>query len=242
MAQSNFHQDMNREGQLGRALDIVFYPILLEQWNEDEKEWSIRREIDPGLQKQGVDLTIYNTDGEEYHIDEKAQITPRYMNGEINLKTFVFELKNGRSSNIGWFLDNTNTTTHYFLYRQIHADESNNNWNITRFIMDSVKVENLKVFLTRLGLDNEFLTQIKDGLTKNSAPDILELISKPTDFVVKYKIKKLEERLQNIIRVTQSPQLAENPVNLLINIEKVSNIPEAKGLFTRFNFPFTSQG
>jgi hypothetical protein len=147
MAQSTFHQDLNKEKLLYVHLDSVYRKLSI----------NFTRVQDDTLQNQGVDLVI--TKGQKsFKVDEKAQLD--YLNK--SLPTFAFEIgyiKNGLHKQ-GWLFDSAKKTTHYLLVTSIHLKTLNNKLSnsadIKSVTLHWVNRERLISFLSKRGLTKDF--------------------------------------------------------------------------------------
>ena len=104
---SKFRQDLKNEQLLNEHLNKVYEKLNLE----------FVRKADMDSQYKGIDLVMKH-DGEEYNVDEKAQL--HYLNK--NLQTFTFELSfYNRYGELkqGWLFDKKKETQYYFLVTNI---------------------------------------------------------------------------------------------------------------------------
>tara|TARA_B100000953_G_scaffold124302_1_gene102469 strand:- start:246 stop:551 length:306 start_codon:yes stop_codon:yes gene_type:complete len=101
--------------------------------------------------------------------------------------------------------------------------------------MDSIIVEKLKVFLSKFGLNDEYLLEITDKLDQslNIEDDLFE-----TDKENRYGLKILPQSLNKLVTLCISPKKAERPVNLLVFLDKLK--AKEPDLFEQYNYPFPS--
>lgn len=205
---SFFKRDLLREQQLGIYLDSIYKKLNL----DFERVKSLE------LQHKGVDL-IYHAFNKDYFIDEKAQLN--YINK--SLPTFTFEisyLKNTQEKT-GWFIDNTNITTHYFLVTSIYAFDKNNlNKGFKKCTITSVNKRKLLSFLDSVGLTNIKLKQYDSSIRNQSSP------------LKKIAIKELNSHKEGCF--TYSPHLSEKPINLQLRLAFLIEKGIAKKLFNSF--------
>lgn len=156
---SNFKEDLSKEELLGIFLDDI-YPTIIEGYQ-------IERISDIEQQHRGIDLII-SRDGQNYFIDEKAQLD--YLNKE--LPTFAFEisyLKNSKE-NFGWLYDKTKQTHKYFLITGIFLNNPEDiNEGFQKCIITSVDRVKLIALLKLKGLDIETITKYNDNIRSGTA-------------------------------------------------------------------------
>ena len=233
MKSSKFKKDIQADNWFSSILDRDFYPEFIARLNRKwpDNNFSFKRITDEERQFQGIDLIISDSKTSiEYLIDQKAQLNYR----DKKLPTFTFELsylKDGRNK-IGWFLDSKKKTTQYFLFRHIFVSQD---YHLESCLMDSIIVEKLKVFLSKFGLNDEFLLEIIDNLDQslNLEDDLFK-----TNNENRYGFKILPQSLNKLIILSISPQLAERPVNLLIYLDRLKAMEP--NLFEQHNYPFPS--
>ena len=233
MKSSNFKKDIHDEEWFSSILDRDFYPEFMTRLNRKrpDKNFSLKRITDKERQFQGIDIVISESKAStEYLIDQKAQLDYR----GIKLPTFTFELsylKDGRN-NIGWLLDTKKKTTQYFLFRHIFLSKDH---HLESCLMDSIVVQRLKGFLSKFGLNDEYLLEITDKLDQslNIEDDLFE-----TDKENRYGLKILPQSLNKLVTLCISPKKAERPVNLLVFLDKLK--AKEPDLFEQYNYPFPS--
>ena len=190
---SFFKRDLKKEQLLGIYLDELYNKIGL----------SLTRVTDLNSQLKGIDL-VYTHHGNDVFIDEKAQLD--YLNND--LPTFTFELSYLKNDvkKIGWFLDDTKSTTHYFLITGIYANsKSNLSKGIKKCKITSVNRKKLNEYLASIGLSNKkLITYDKDIRASNTKKN-------------KTYITELDNRNQGCLYY--SPQLSEKPINLQLRLE-----------------------
>jgi len=199
-----FNRDLHKEQLLGKYLDTVYAKINLD----------FNRVTDIDSQHKGVDLTYNNHDN--IFIDEKAQLN--YIG--TSLPTFTFELSylKHNKQKLGWLLDKTKITTHYFLITGICAHDKNNlSKGFTSCIVTSVD---------RTKLLNHLSTV---GLTEHKLLDYDKYIRKETNKNNKQIIKELDSKKEGVIYF--SPQLAEKPINLQLRLNYLIEIGVAKRIY-----------
>ncbi|WP_299113127.1 hypothetical protein [uncultured Winogradskyella sp.] len=201
---SHFKRDLNKEQLLGEYLDTVYQSLNLH----------FERNEDLNLQHRGVDLLYPEKEG--IFIDEKAQLD--YLNK--SLPTFTFELsylKNGEQK-LGWLLDESKLTTHYFLITGIYVmHKTDLSKGFKKCIITSV---NCKKLLNHLELKN---------LSKKR---LLQYDADLRDF----EDKKLKNEIDELCPKTEgllyfSPHLSEQPINLQLRLKYLIEIGVAKHIY-----------
>lgn len=190
---SFFNRDLKKEHLLSIYLDEVYTKIGL----------SFKRISDLNLQLQGIDL-IYNHLGNDFFIDEKAQLD--YINKD--LPTFTFELSYLKNNikKIGWFLDDSKLTTHYFLITGIYANYKNDlSKGFNKCVITSVNRKKLNDYLASIGLNHEKLIEYDKNIRASNTEEN------------KTYITELNNRNQGCLYY--SPQLHEKPINLQLRLE-----------------------
>ncbi|TKD65134.1 hypothetical protein [Flavobacterium sp. ASW18X] len=189
--QGNFRQDLEKEKQLQRFLDIQYHTHL--------KQYSFKREKDRQLQLKGVDLWLmHKKKGTTFAIDEKAQLD--YINDD--LPTFAFEL-NYLKNNIpkkGWFLDSQKQTDFYALVTAIYQDEPNN------YTSCKITMVNKRLLLRALYQLNIDLSTIKRPTT-HGMHLIKGLRPKTQGYLYLSKKNKWEQPLNLILRLSYLEKL-----------------------------------
>ncbi|TCK66911.1 hypothetical protein DFQ05_2197 [Winogradskyella wandonensis] len=201
---SHFKRDLNKEQLLGEYLDTVYNSLNL----------NFERNADYSLQHRGVDLLFPEKDG--IYIDEKAQLD--YLNK--NLPTFTFELsylKNGEQK-LGWLLDETKLTTHYFLITGIYVEnETDLSKGFKNCTITSVNRKKLLIYLESKGLSKNRLLQYD--------ADLRDFENKK----LKNEIEELHPKTEGLLYF--SPQLAEQPINLQLRLKHLIEVGVAKQIF-----------
>lgn len=231
--ESQYPIDKLLEAEFGRFLDERFY-INFFQYLSSKEGGSfdfLRNRENAELQKLGQDMSLRHSNYNKLIIiDEKAQFNYANKfnaNNEPLLPTFAFELRNFNSGNIGWFINDDNISSRYYLFRKIvtKSRKSNSkscllndikNGEVEKFIFDIVHVERFKKFLALIGLTDEVLWNL------STSNDCLE--ASTYDGKVqpnKYVINKLPKNLKYSIYITDSPDISEKPRNLVVNIDKL---------------------
>ncbi|RZN82554.1 MAG: hypothetical protein EVB11_08105 [Winogradskyella sp.] len=201
---SNFKRDLHKEQLLGNYLDLVYETLNLK----------FERVRDSNLQHRGVDL-LY-TKNEAVYIDEKAQLD--YLNK--SLPTFTFELSylKNKAPKLGWLLDDTKLTTHYFLVTGIYAkDEKDLKKGFTSCIITSVNQKKLMNYLESKDLTKERLLQYDADLR-----DFEDSKSRNT-------IKELNPKTEGLLYF--SSQLSEQPINLQLRLKNLIEMGIAKQIY-----------
>ena len=201
---SHFERDLYKEKQLGKYLDDIYNSLNL----------NFERVEDLTLQHKGVDLVF--PENEAVFIDEKAQLD--YLNK--NLPTFTFELSylKNNEKRLGWLLDDTKITTHYFLVTGIHVkDEKGLNKGFTACKITSVNRKRLLNYLKSKGLTKERLLQYDS--------DLRDFDSK----LNKNPISELHPKLEGLLFF--SPQLTEQPINLQLRLKHLIKVNVAKQVY-----------
>ncbi len=201
---SYFRRDLNKEQLLGEYLDTVYSSLNL----------NFERITDLNLQHRGVDLLFPKKEG--VYIDEKAQLD--YLNK--SLPTFTFELsylKNGEQK-LGWLLDDSKLTTHYFLVTGIYVeDEKDLTKGFKSCIITSVNRKKLLNYLESKGLSKERLLEYDTDLRDFE------------DKTLKNEIKELHPKTEGLLYF--SSQLAEQPINLQLRLKHLIEVGVAKPLY-----------
>lgn len=189
---SFFERDLKKEQELGKYLDTIYDSLNLTFERIDNKD----------LQHQGVDL-IYKQKKQVYYIDEKAQLD--YINSD--LPTFTFELSylKNQQNKLGWLLDNTKITTHYFLITNIQAnDKSTLSKGFKTCKITSVNRKKLRGYLDDIGLTEGKLNNYQEEIRKTSKKQ------------KKIPIDALNIKTEGCL--FYSEQLAEKPINLQLRL------------------------
>lgn len=201
---SHFQRDLNKEKLLGKFLDTIYSTLNIK----------FERVEDINLQHRGVDL-IYPENNAVF-IDEKAQLD--YLNK--SLPTFTFELSylKNNEQKLGWLLDDSKKTTHYFLITGIFAvDKDNLEKGFESCIITSVNRNKLINHLESKNLTKERLLQYD--------ADLREFEIKKSRNV----IEELQPKTEGLLYF--SPQLAEQPINLQLRLKKLIKVGVAKQIY-----------
>ncbi len=114
---SSFYFDLKTEKNIMSQFMIAnYYDKLV---NADKSKVTFKRIEDENLQKKGIDV-IYTQNGNEFVIDEKAQMDYIYL--DKPLSTFALELLNSSSGKIGWLI-NDELETKYYMFIWPHANK-----------------------------------------------------------------------------------------------------------------------
>lgn len=201
---SNFKRDLNKEQLLGEYLDTVYSSLNL----------NFERITDLNLQLKGIDLLF--PEREAIYIDEKAQLD--YLNK--SLPTFTFELSYLKKSEqkLGWLLDDSKLTTHYFLVTGIYTKVENDlSKGFRSCIITSINRKKLLNYLELKGLSKERLLQYDT--------DLRDFENKKN----KHKIEELDSKSEGLLYF--SSQLAEQPINLQLRLKHLIKVGVAKPLY-----------
>lgn len=201
---SHFKRDLHKEQLLGNYLDKIYKKLHL----------NFERVTDINLQHHGVDLLYPKNDA--VYIDEKAQLN--YLNK--SLPTFTFELsylKNG-DQKLGWLLDDSKLTTHYFLITGIYpVDETDLTKGYKSCKIISVDRNKLLNYLETKGLSKKRLLQYDADLRDFK------------DKKMKNSIEELDSKKEGLLYY--SPHLAEEPINLQLRLKHLVSIKVAKQIY-----------
>lgn len=201
---SHFKRDLHKEQQLGKFLDGVYQKLNLK----------FKRIEDLNQQHRGIDL-IYPKNKAVF-IDEKAQLD--YLNK--TLPTFTFELSylKNNEQKLGWLLDDSKLTTHYFLITGIFTqNKSDISKGFKTCTITSVNRKKLLIFLDSKGLTKERLLHYDTDLRdfKNTKTKTL--------------IKELNPNTEGLLYF--SAQLAEQPINLQLRLQNLIKLKIAKQIY-----------
>ena len=211
--------DMKAENQLSIFMDRCFYSKLLDK---NGKPVEFIRKADKESQLNGIDVELI-TNGKKIYIDEKASLY--YSN--LMIPTFAFEIDSIQKGHIepveGWFLNNDLATDYFMLiWPNIKCEKSkDNNW-----IRKDLKY-----------LNNDDFTIVEAMLIeKNVLQNEVEKLGYGKSYLLEYakRIRALQsnsdssytEKVDNNIKIMYSGQLAEKPVNVVIQkkfLKKVAN-------------------
>ncbi|MBP7359598.1 MAG: hypothetical protein KA955_09720 [Prevotella sp.] len=187
-------KDMEAERELSKYLDKYLYSKAM--FSRAERTDNASTQIDGS----DIIVSIPSLNIRDAVVDEKASIY--YINKD--LRTFVLELSflnRGLNYNEGWFVDNR-LATEYYLMQWIKADIADP-W--------MVKDHNIKeiecVLVSKKKLQKYFEEQ---GLTHEKLKEITEHMRKDSSYRAPYNPE---------FRFYYSPQLAEKPINILLNKE-----------------------
>jgi len=167
-----------------------------------------RRVESKQLQIQGVDVVICHG-GVEYAIDEKSQT--HWINKR--LKTFAFELEfKGSHGKVreGWLFDAEKVTSHYFLLADIRSDDGRIS-GLTSFRLVSVHRERLVRFLEENEWSKRFITE---DVPMSMGRNLTHVLSKSDPAV----------------KLVRTLNLAEEPLNMVINLDDLIHAGVAKEL------------
>ena len=202
---SFFRRDLKKEQILSKYLNGVYNKIPL----------ALHRIENLDLQHKGVDL-IFNNNGTEIYIDEKAQLD--YLNSD--LPTFTFELSylKGGNKKTGWFLDATKITDFYFLITGIDVDDEKDiSKGVTNCKITSVDRLKLNKFLDEIGLTYQKLNQYNNDIREKNAG------------TKKIVINELYEKSQGCLVYSQ--HLDEKPINLILRLDFLIKNGVAKRIY-----------
>lgn len=201
---SHFERDLNKEKLLGNFLDSVYKKLDLE----------FERVTDIDLQHSGVDLKYPKRD--YIYIDEKAQLD--YLNK--SLPTFTFELSylKNEEQKLGWLLDSSKLTTHYFLITGIYVeDEKDLKKGFKNCTITSVNRKKLLNYLELKGLSKHRLLQYDTDLRGFKEKN------------AKTEIEELKAKTEGLIYF--SSHLSEQPINLQLRLKNLIKKGVAKQIY-----------
>lgn len=216
MNKSSRNADKKGEQLISNILDKTFYPNIVESLNGVGEQIT-----DRGMQLLGADYGIaFKSSGKinKIYFDEKVAL--HYLNR--NLKTYSFELQrlintqSGIIDCLGWFMDKSLITTTYVLvylksdkcsdYKQLKSID-----DLTSMQVITLDKKQLIKYLQSIGISHELLlTSIK-------------------------KLRKTQEysiRLKNGLKLVQSNNLMEKPINLIIPKKTLINIANGYSIFS----------
>lgn len=195
---SSFGEDLNVELEISKFIDKNLYPYLSSNFKRYKKKKNQKRGIDVFIQYQSKSMKI----------DDKCAVY--YANKE--LKTFTFELSylNEGKENDGWLIKQNMETTHYNIMWLNTKDRNIRNTDIK--FEDIKNVESMIIskkrlidYLERLGYDNCRLKELNNQIRNANS-----------------NRRWLSDHIELII----SKKLAERPVNLKINKNKLAELAE----------------
>lgn len=209
---------MRAEQVLGEFMDEFFYSRLR---TKDGNPIRYKRMIDYSSQMDGIDVCI-EMDDREIIIDEKASI---YFSNAM-IPTFAFELdslQEGHENPVeGWFVNDDLKTEYYMLiWPNVKCNEMDGKWirkplsKITKFDFTIVEAMMIK--------KKDIRSLLKDkGYDK---PHLLEYAKRIRN--VNSGIEtRYDENLDDGLKITFSGQLAEKPINLVINKSILWNVAQ----------------
>ena len=201
--------DMRAEQVLGEFMDEFFYSKLK---SKDGNPIRFKRMTDYSSQMDGIDVCI-EMDDREIIIDEKASI---YFSNAM-IPTFAFELdsiQEGHENPVeGWFVNDDLKTEYYMLiWPNVNCKEIDGKWirkplsKITKYdftIVEAmmIKKKDIRALLEDKGYDRPHLLEYAKRIRNmNSGIET-----------------RYDEDLNDGLKLTFSGQLAEKPINLVIN-------------------------
>ena len=201
--------DMRAEQVLGEFMDEFFYSKLK---SKDGNPIRFKRMTDYSSQMDGIDVCI-EMDDREIIIDEKASI---YFSNAM-IPTFAFELdsiQEGHENPVeGWFVNDDLKTEYYMLiWPNVKCKEIDGKWirkplsKITKYdftIVEAmmIKKKDIRALLEDKGYDRPHLLEYAKRIRNmNSGIET-----------------RYDEDLNDGLKLTFSGQLAEKPINLVIN-------------------------
>jgi hypothetical protein len=203
---SFFERDLKKEQQLSLYLDEVYTSLHLD----------FNRNTDINLQHRGVDLSYFHN-GATYYIDEKAQLD--YIN--TDLPTFTFELSYLKEGveRLGWLLDKSKITTHYFLITGVYAqDNTDLSQGFTSCKITNVNRKKLLAYLESVGLTTDKLNQYQQQIR---VADKKEAVT---------TIQEIDRRNGCLY---YSGQLSEQPINLQLKLDFLIRQKIAKRIYPK---------
>lgn len=197
MVNSTFVADLKKEQVFGEFLDKV-YSLYLPHLN-------IKRITNSERQRQGIDLEVSflrNDFKITRNVDEKAQLS--YINK--SLPTFAFEISYlyMNQEKKGWLFDSSKLTEVYFLFTSIYIEGEE--------LKDSKQIKSCKLYkvprwsfinyLNKIGLNEDVCQEYSDQLRKSNQQKII---------------------INDYMNIQITRGLAEQPVNLVIRLDRLSN-------------------
>lgn len=209
-------QDMKAEQGLGEFMDAYFYSKLVKE-NKDVLEY--QRMSDKESQMSGIDVCIVTTNRKIF-IDEKAAIY--YSNAMI--PTFAFEIDSIQTGHIepiqGWFVNDGLQTQYYMLiWTNVRCVQEKSQWV-------RIDVKNLKK--TDYTIVEAMLIRKSDirKALEQEGYDKRRLVEYAKRLRASYKGSedKHEKWISENAKILLSGQLAEKPVNVVVNKRLLGNL------------------
>lgn len=203
------NQDIKAEQGLGEFMDAYFYSKL-EKENKDVLKCI--RMFDKESQMSGIDVCIVTTN-RKILIDEKAAIY--YSNAMI--PTFAFEIDSIQTGHIepmqGWFVNDRLQTQYYMLiWPNVKCMQKDDQW--VRIDVKNLKKTDFTIVEAMLIDKSDIrLALEKEGYDKRRLTEYAERLRAS----YKGNVSRLEEKISENAKISLSGQLAEKPVNVVIN-------------------------
>ena len=195
---SQFGRDLLVEKEISEYLDNHFYSKIVD---------GFKRYEDESAQNQGIDVHFEWPTLGKILVDEKSNSSAKYINKFI--PTFAFEIKNTRSGNIGWLIDNKKLTEYYLL---IYVWANN--------------AESIPISINKLHCILVSRKSIRDYLQSNRYSDN-ELITK-CDMAKKNDLGGKIPGPNNDFYFFYTSWLQEQPFNVIIRRNILSNLSIAE--------------
>lgn len=214
-------QDMRAEQRLGEFMDTYFYSRLKAK---DGKTLNFTRMSDREKQLDGIDVCIELED-RRMLIDEKASIY--YSN--VMIPTFAFEVDSIQEGHLepvpGWLINDRLRTEYYMLiWPNIKCMQQGNRWvrkDIKKLERDDftiieamlIKKMDIRNALERKGFDIKRILEYANRMRHLYSDEVV----------------RKEEKLTDDIKISFSCQLAEKPINLVIQKKFLKGL--AQGIY-----------
>ncbi len=217
---SSFYFDLKTEKNIMSQFMIAnYYDKLV---NTDKSKVTFKRIEDENLQKKGIDV-IYTQNGNEFVIDEKAQMD--YIYFYKPLSTFALELLNSSSGKIGWLI-NDELETKYYMFIWPHANKR------------PLKSENIEYAYYSLVSKEKLLVEIEKKCKKTKSI-LLEYANKMAKGkmgeevkddkgnIIGYRFKG--DGFDDEVYLYYTIKKAEHPVNLVVKRTWINKIAKENG-------------
>lgn len=215
------NQDMRAERRLGEFMDTYFYSQLKAK---NGKSLNFTRMSDREKQLNGIDVCIELED-RRVLIDEKASVY--YSN--VMIPTFAFEIDSMQEGHLepvpGWFINDRLQTEYYMLiWPNIKCTRQGNQWirkDIKNLDMNDFTI--IEAMLIRK-------KDIRNALEKKGydKKHLIEYARRMRRVCSKEEMRK-EEKLTDDVKISFSGQLAEKPINLVIQKRLLKGL--AQGIY-----------
>jgi hypothetical protein len=227
----NSRRDRNLDSQL-RAFKMHFYPAL--------GLYVIDEGMDKASQYAGIDIYAAEKENPENGvlIDEKCSVSKNYLEG--GLSTFLQELQfryigddHSESTLSGWAIDTEKQTTHYMLFIPIGTMEGTRVTRINNITAYYVSKKAINDYFASYGYTARELLDIFNSMPKdrkfkdkyNSQHEYIYIRKK--DSLGRYDISEYPYDKDNYIKIVQSFNLPEQPINIPIprkHLDRISKV------------------